>query len=209
MLPRPLAVIGSAVAGVAALSLAGCSSPSATAGPSRPPATSAGAFSGPWADEFADALGRTTSPKQRVILADGVVSSAEYAEAHADVTACLADSGYSISYHDGGGFDVQRTTGSTPDSESERLNSRVESCEREYDSDISFLYETTTRNPDNVDTRPAVVGCLVRERLVPPGYTVRDFDADNVDFSFPFDQFDPRGEACLTDPWGFWASSSS
>jgi hypothetical protein len=161
-------------------------------------------FHGPYASEFQRAFEKTNSTSVRAVLADGVISSQEFAQARAGVTSCMADSGYAVKYDDRGGFDVTSKKGRYDASYQSAMDPVLRACEKKFDGDITFLYRATVVNPRNEDDRPAIRKCLVGRGLIPKGYSdsgfIHDYDAGTL----PYDQFDPQVLQCQDDPLGLW-----
>lgn len=192
-----------ALALCAAVGTAGCSSASSSV--AEP--TFDGAvpdFTGGWAAEFQDAYKRAHTDKERRILVDGVITAQEYADAHAATNACMRDNGYYIEWIDGGGFSVGSLKEDYSDDFQSKMNPVLEKCEDANDGSVTALYEWTTKNPENIDDRSAIVKCFLDNELVPKGYTVRDYDRQNEDYSFPFGESDQTADRCMSDPWGLW-----
>lgn len=189
--------------------MTGCAHPLDREEPSR--AESLGdtpEFSGPWAAEFADAYQRAQSPAHRAMLADGEISDLEYAAVRDEFSRCLADVGYVITWHDRGGYSLQVGSDEVnPD----RVNELVGDCSRNKLGDIDFLYEQMTRNPQNLDEFMIMADCLVREGVVDPSFTARDYQEwfdSTAEVDLPYVAPAGRGQVafsqCSTDPLGLF-----
>jgi len=165
-------------------------------------------FTGPWAAEFVDAYQRAESQAHRLMLADGEISDLEYAAVRDDFSRCLADVGYSVTWHDRGGYSLQvGSDGASPD----HVNEIVGDCSRSSLGDIDFLYEQTARNPQNLDEFAIMADCLVRAGVVDPSFTAEDYQEwfDNAeDEEPPYVVPGGRGQVafgqCSTDPLGLF-----
>lgn len=189
--------------------LAGCGPSTHRAEPGRTEAhDDVSEFAGPWAAEFADAYQRAGSSAHRAMLADGEISDLEYAAVRDDFARCLADVGYSVTWHDRGGYSLQvGSDGASPD----RVNELVGDCSRSKLGDIDFLYEQTARNPQNLDEFVIMADCLVREGVVDPSFTAEDYrewfdSTDNPDppYVVPVGRGQVAFSQCSTDPLGLF-----
>jgi hypothetical protein len=162
-------------------------------------------FSGPYADDFETAYEKAASEKERRILQDGVVTSQEFEEAKSGIRTCMADSGYTISWDDRGGFDVAAEGTEYDRDYQKKMDPILQECERKNDGDVTFLYRQTVVNPQKEDDRVAMRKCVIREGLVPKALSQTEFNRQYDSGDLPFSQFDPKGMACMDDPLGLWA----
>jgi hypothetical protein len=161
-------------------------------------------LSGPWAQEFADQIASSDSAYEKEILGDGIVTDAEFADAHHRVEQCLGDSGYTINYFAGGGFEVGRLDGTFPDGEFPKSNKALEACEAKFDQSITYLYQNVRRNPDKLDDAAITVPCLRKAGLVGKDYTERQWQHDYDEGVLPFDEWSEAATQCKEDPLDLW-----
>lgn len=132
-------------------------------------------FTGPWADEFTRTWQESTTDRQRAILADEVVTDAEYAELTDAFSACMAGRGYDVTQGSAtGGFTAASTDGTEPDD----VGAVVHACERETSGMVTALADQVRRNPDHLDEFTIMAECLVRLGAVDAGYTADDYAHD-------------------------------
>jgi hypothetical protein len=154
---------------------------------------------GPWAQEFADAVG---SPYQDRILADGVVTAAERADAQQRTSACMRDHGYRYEQADDG------------TAEAEPLHDQIESidtvsgflrsCSARFDHDVSYLYDQVRRNPQKQDNATITVNCLHAAGLVGKDYTARMWRSEDETGKYSYDEWAAGAIQCRLDPLGLW-----
>jgi hypothetical protein len=203
--------VGAAATTAAVLLLiAGCSGSPASDGPGGSASGGAAGRSegtrldGPWAQEFADAIAKSTSAAEREVLADGVVTQEELEDAHSGVRRCLADSGLEIHYFPDGGFETSGPNGAVSTMPFEKSDSILQACEGRYDTWITFLYEQTRRNPEQRDEATIEVACLRRSGVVDTSYSRADWQAENDTGAFSFDATSKRAKDCALDPLALW-----
>jgi len=132
--------------------------------------------SNPWAAEFAAAYASTQSDFVRRVLEDGVIDSVEIRESQERHLGCLTDAGIPAVLVDdaerpGGRFiaysgDAWRAPENQP---------IIDHCFNEWEGSIPELYWGTTNNPYNENIDDMVAACLVRNGIVPEGFTGRDY----------------------------------
>lgn len=195
--------LGAAATAAAALFLmTGCSDGHAAGGTSgRPVATG---LDGPWAQEFSDAIAKSTSAAEREVLSDGVVTQVELEDAHSAVRRCLADSGLEIHYFPDGGFETSGPNGAVSTMPFEKSDAILQACEGRYDTWITFLYEQTRRNPEQQDEATIEVACLRRSGVVGGSYSRADWQAENDTGVFSFDTTSKQAKDCALDPLALW-----
>ncbi|MFB9955602.1 hypothetical protein [Cellulomonas denverensis] len=163
------------------------------------------AFEGPWAEDFAAAHRSATTGEQRQMLADGVVSDAEYAQVREAFAQCLAEAGYAVTWTANGGFTLDA---GSPDVPEELVQERVESCDVEHRGSVDYLYEQVARNPENLDEAEIMAACLVRRDVVAPSFSADDYRRwyDTQGGLLPFTVDERTGERvfdeCNADPLG-------
>jgi hypothetical protein len=193
----PLAV------GLVLASLAGCAATEEMK--PVPTATADGVvFTGPWAKEFADAYRQATLPFSRAALRDGKITDQEFAEMEERFRSCLAESSVGFEgFGPGGGFETTNLNGvSTSDNAA-----AIERCSpRSGNDDLNGLYFWVKGNPENLDFESNMAACLVRKKVVAPGYTAADYEADLSRPSYSFTTDEDTGlkavQVCTYDPLG-------
>jgi hypothetical protein len=180
-----------------ALVLGGCTpeAPERETQPSLLPHTDLG-LTGPWAAEFQQAYDEATDPYVRNVLADGVISDAEYAEMHNTMVECMAEVGSTLTFHS---FTIPN--GMSTD----ELNRHYEECgKRAHDYPIGALWGWTTGNPDHRDQNELTVECFARAGLVDSGYSADEWLTDHEGGEVPAfitteKQYE-RYKDCVDDP---------
>jgi hypothetical protein len=198
---RVMAVIAGAA--VVSIGLAGC-----TGGQQRRAASTSDARSltatGPWADEFRNALQHGVSSYEAAILRDGEVTPAELEDAHHHVRQCLGESGLDIAYATDGGFELESRDGKYPDDFFEWSDPVLRACEERYDQYVTMLFEETRRNPQKQDEAAITVRCLQKAGLVGKDYSERKWRAEYDAGVFSFPEYDVAAKQCTLDPLGLW-----
>lgn len=155
------------------------------------------AFQGPWSDWFTRIFeDPDTTPAQRVILADGVITDTEYADLRSSFSRCLDDLGVSVALDPDGGFSV-RTDGKL--SEAQVTADAVPGCEKKTVGSVAMLYEQIRRNPERKDESLIVVECFKRTHIVAGAYTVAQYDKDIADQT-GVDWSSAEVRRCVQDP---------
>lgn len=164
-----------------------------------PPVASAPAFDGPWSDWFTRVYqAGDTTPEQRDVLADGVITDAEYVGLRNRFRQCLEDLGVAVALDSDGGFSVQ-TDGKL--GESQVTTDAVPGCEKKTVGSVAMLYEQVRRNPERKDESLIVVDCFKRNHIVASAYTVAQYDEDIADQTgVNWSSGDVR--RCVQDPLG-------
>jgi hypothetical protein len=67
---------------------------------------------------------------------------------------------------------------------------------------VAHLYREILRNPQHADEDTLVAACLVKSKLVDPGYTAQDYKAQSKTQKYPFDVESPAVTSCLNNPLG-------
>ena len=196
---------GAAAVLVSAALLAGCSSDDSAApseedpfaetefdpGEERPEIEPA---PGPWGQEMAEAAAAADSDFIRDILADGQITSDDFAEAVARANQCLLDAGIEPRQGENGLAGAWTTEPdewgffgsiSLPGATDEEWDALI-ACRDRYLGDIPELYEAMTINPDNLDHDGLILRCLRDEGLVDASFTVDDLlEVTNLVFWTP------------------------
>jgi hypothetical protein len=162
------------------------------------------ALSGPWGQEFAEAVADSKSSYERSVLRDGVVTSKELADAHSRMNRCLADADMKITYYEDGGFELGSRDGGEPPGGFESSNRILEACEAKFDRYVTSLYQQTRRNPEKQDDAKITVACLRKSGLVGADYTPKRWQRDYDAQKFPYDEWSAEAKQCEYDPLGLW-----
>lgn len=149
---------------------------------------------GPYSARFAEAMQQATSDFEREVLADGVVTRAEYEEAVERYVECMADVGIKVTLIDQEGYYVY-SFAQTPG-----LDAADIECMRGTTLLVSGLYTDPLKNPGNDDYDEIVVACLKRAGVVDERYTATQFASDSVDHTLPVDDEDPALSRCMANP---------
>src|SRR5690606_26582064 len=135
-------------------------------------------------DEWALALKTATSDFERRALEDGVVSRAEYDEAHQLWLECMQQEfppggpvQVSIRIREQDGL-YEYVLSSTSTEDQERFDLWKDSCSIGTTIHVAFLYNSETSNPEGLPFAALVFQCLDESGLVPEGYTVDEFMQD-------------------------------
>ncbi|SEH69373.1 MULTISPECIES: hypothetical protein [unclassified Leifsonia] len=155
-------------------------------------------FSGPFANEFAEAYKNSTSDFQREVLADGVVDKAELSEAQRRWVSCMTGRGFTatVSYGNPGSYSVKARIGYTQDS----AGTVVGECGVETTDYIEALYAEVIQNPTNKDYATLMVDCYRRLGVVGNDYTPERFDQESKTGVYSFNRNDHRVDRCNLNP---------
>jgi len=167
----------------------------------------------PHAKTFADARLQATTQFELDILADNLITHAEYQEAVDRLLDCLHQAGYDTSAEpsqDTPGMYIYLTalpetnTMSTPEAEAafQEFDDTYVACSIGTTIVIESTYSAVFTNPTNADATSLVVACLKLTDVAPSDYTVNEFETNfaQQDGTFPFDQTDPRFGSCVNNP---------
>lgn len=160
-------------------------------------------FSGPWADELAEAYTNATSDFERQALSDGIVTDAEYAEMEERYRACLGRKGIGFTgFNADGSHDFQAAKGMT----AEAANKVADDCSATSGvNTVGMIRNFMRSNPQHLDMATIMASCLVKKGVVPRGYGADDYSRDAPAYSFPFLDKDAGRTAlttCSVDPLG-------
>ncbi|WP_157834224.1 hypothetical protein [Leucobacter sp. PH1c] len=173
-----------------ALVLSGCADGEYTA-PDGPRS-----ITGPWAQEIASLLRDYPSSFAREVFADSKVTEQELSEAINLVEDCFTLHNLEVTWDK---YGRETVTGETLSSD--QPPDILGECAFS-DGGVMVMYYRMRLNPEKVDDMELWAACLVQEGVVEPGFTKHDllgqFDAG----SKPWDDNDPRGPGCMTDPLG-------
>lgn len=183
---------------VAAQLLAGCSAGSGDPGADAAPVPSAG----PWAQEFGDAVSDSSAYETKV-LEDGLITSAELADAQARKKACMRDAGYVLRISDDGTSDLTMADGGDLPATGV-VDTAMQTCARRFDRSITMLFNELRRNPEKQDEATITVACLRVSGIVDGGYSERKWRSEYDSGVFSFNEWDERAVQCRLDPLGLW-----
>lgn len=130
----------------------------------------------PYAAEFAQARNEATTEAAREILADDVITAAEYRQAQEASVECMRDQGITVKINDDGlEFELVGATEDTPQEVLDAMNAEIDAvsqeCGRKFDMHLLALYREVQFNPENRDMMQAFADCLVRGGHRDEGYT--------------------------------------
>jgi hypothetical protein len=163
-------------------------------------------FEGPWSDLFANVYSSNTATEvQREILADGVITDAEYTQLRGDFKQCLEDLGLTVEIYPSGGFAVDENGNVN---ETQISEDAVPRCEQRTVGSVALLYEQIRRNPDQKDEATIVVECLKRNDVVGASYTPAQYKRD-LDAYTGLDWNSTAVRTCAQDPLGILEDASA
>ena len=178
---RRRAVRSAALVAVGAVIVAGCSN----SGRGGPTASS----TAPYAADIALAKTKATSDFERAVLADGVITAAEYDEATQAYVTCVNGRlpakfvpGIVAIKNEFGQYGFQgpgltEAALAEYDSIFQKIGNE---CEKGTSGIIAPLYNDMIANPNKTDRYTQAVICLKRFKLVPDSYAVKNYIADEV-----------------------------
>lgn len=131
-------------------------------------------FSGPHADQMTRDYQDSNSDYFHQVIADGLVTEAEFHEGNERYAGCLRDKGFmNVEFHSDGTSSFDDRT-DISDQEERQI---ADDCSLETGhSFVSMWYYTLAANPDNVDWPSAERDCLVKAGLLEPGTTVEQMN---------------------------------
>lgn len=160
-------------------------------------------FTGAWSAQFEQAYTATSNTFVRQAIEDGKVTDDEHAEMLERFRGCLDDVGITLTVN-GRSYRWDIPEGSNAD----KANEHFDRCSVEVGENyIGWLYYGVKRNPENLDEFEIISACLVREGVVPEGYSAADYADDNDARTFPFldqEAGERAHEKCLDDPLGLF-----
>lgn len=159
------------------------------------PAASPATDQNPYAAEFEQARSETTNPLQLEILADDIITPAEYEESVQAFLGCMHDAGYDVTTERDQLMPAlyqfiwnhpNATPGvEVPQSAWAPYDQKFDECSFEWVLPVQTLYSSTVYFPNNEDVFDANLACLHTDGLVPD-----DFDRDDIE------------HAAMTGDWG-------
>jgi hypothetical protein len=149
-----------------------------------------------WEGEFASVREQATTPLEREILADDLITDEERIAAEDAFATCAARYGFeAFDFLPGGGYSLDGPfTGDGP------AGLRV--CERSFDH-TSGLHWWVKRNPEGVAEADIMLPCLVRAGVVDTGFSAAEYRASLGDGGLDVGTSEFR--ACNADPDGAFA----
>ncbi len=191
---RPTTLVRSLIAAALAVALTGCAPDGIASTGSTQDVPD---FSGPWAAVFSSTYASAATDIVREVLKDSKISDAEWADVKNGFETCMSDRGIPLTWDDDfGGFSLE---GNTKDNA--HVDDALKTCGASFDA-ISMLRYATTRNPDNVDESELVVACFIRDGVVDPGYTAKQYDIDSSANPRPAWLDSAKTLTCGRDPLG-------
>lgn len=156
---------------------------------------------GPYKAQIFQARQQATSDFQREVLADGIITKAEFDEAVQRYVTCMADKGVEVKPYDMGGGYYGYAVGSDSNDQFQRFS---DACHEGATALIEDLYIQMLTNPSGGNIEDAVAECLVRKGLVDATFTGAELrrlsSADPRGKNMPFDTNDPEAVACRINP---------
>ncbi|MDR0283880.1 MAG: hypothetical protein LBI33_03190 [Propionibacteriaceae bacterium] len=188
---RPVIIVGMVVA--VALVVGGCSQPSSDSTPN------------PYAAEFAAARAQTDIPEVREVLADDVITDAEYLQIIQLIIGRVEDLGFSAEYMGDGGF----TIGDINNQGQDAMEKVWLECVDPIKGPIDLLYFGVRDNPDNRDVGRALFACYQRFGVADERLTFEEFqELGRTNPSTPLVNFDdPDALGCMKDPFHYAGDS--
>ncbi len=147
---------------LAALLLAGGCSPTFEPGPSE------------WREDVIRAAQGATSPLEREILSDGVITDAEFREAFAAFQECMDGLGVAIEMTESHGQYAGFNTASGD------ADQAAETCRPGTIDIIELWFVEIRSNPARDSQQEVTVRCLKRMGVVDEGYSVADLERDQT-----------------------------
>lgn len=146
-------------------------------------AGSAPEFTGPYASEFKDAWVQSKSDFVRSVIADQKISDQEWAATVQRLSACLKTKGLTFKgYQVDGSYSVDNGQLSPDEANAALLPCELQSGEHW----VGFLRNQLVENPNNTPVGEIMAACLMRLKVVGPGYTKDDYMRDAPTGSFPY-----------------------
>ena len=159
-----------------------------------------------WAAVFEQLYAESESEAVRAVLADGVVTSQEWAESVARANACLADAGIEPFENERGlhgqwlaeADEFGRYGGIQLEDATDEEWEALLGCRDRYLGALPAVYETVNRNPEALSHEALVLQCLDRHDLLPDGFTEAElFALTDAAFGHPA----TYEEAVADDAW--------
>lgn len=154
---RPIAPVA-----VLAILLAACSTQNGDPVPGEDP-------------RISEARDWATSDFEREVLADGEISDQEFQASRELFKTCMEEKGYGVSL---GPIDNATTSIELkdPNMTEEQMDADWDRCSIGTTKVVEGIFSLIRENPTNEDRIQLLVDCMVRNELVPAGYTKADLD---------------------------------
>jgi len=147
-----------------------------------------------------------TSEFELSVLADSVVTKAEYSEAFHRFLTCVANGGYKVKAEWQGAMLVytQILPADSPEvKDTSRFDALTDKCSQGTTAIIEPLYGLMVTDPSGIGYPASLASCLVRVGLAPVSYSADDVRSELMGtpgMHKSFDTSDPRLTQCLQDP---------
>jgi len=177
------------------------------------PAASPVATGSPYAKEFFEARERATSDFELEVLADDLITHAEYAEAVDRFVSCMQEAGHdfaAVASPDVPGMwwyesripDAAMESTPAADAFFAEQNADFDRCSTGTTFQIEALYHEILTNPTHLDNAELIATCFAVTGLTDGTFTGDDFTEafTSEDNAFPFDQGDARFQSCVNNP---------
>lgn len=154
-------------------------------------------FTGPYDSQLTEAYAKSTSALQRQVLEDGEITEVEYHTVMSDYHSCLKNFGFrDLEYELDGTSSVLPAEGMSQ----EDTIASSDACLDAKVGEVQRLFATMWQNPEAKDGAVLMTECYKRTGLVPQDYTIDGYLRDAHKDNMPFDDHDPRVQACDDDP---------
>lgn len=141
--------------------------------------------------DIARAQDAVTTEFETDVLADGVITDDEYAQAQELLLACVAEQGYTATHAGMGAYDVDG-----PDAAEGQTV--LAGCAEGTTAALDPIYWGMKLNPERRNSADLIVECLAAAGLVEDHFTGEDFARTFEDP--PFDAEDPAAVECMSAP---------
>lgn len=156
----------------------------------------------PYAAEIKAAARGARSEFERQVMSDGKITRREYEETVQRAVTCARDRGVEVNVITRYGINQYEVIGDE--------EGVFDQCSDTYLGVIEALYSSTVMNPQKEDIFDLTAECLRKSGLADESFTGEDFKSivipggtdgsRGVSGAFPFDESDPRFEACSINP---------
>ncbi|MCO5224980.1 MAG: hypothetical protein M9953_06550 [Thermomicrobiales bacterium] len=165
------------------------------------------AANNPYAIEFEAARNATSNELQLQILADDQITAKEYELVVIAFLACMENEGYTITLdpdplNPAVPYYVWSMPVSLTDEQEDTYDDTFDACSREWKSEVEMLYGAIIANPENKPWDQMYRDCLVHTGVLPPDFTLEDFQNAEVSNSWPdgVDIFSDEFAVCIGNP---------
>ena len=154
-----------------------------------------------WSAQVKDAASSSSSELERKILADGMITAAEAAEARSAFASCMSAYGMTVEWAgDSDAFSVGVGTHYPNAEELATMGKRQAECSKSTPVTALSLYYQMRRNPQKQDEFTIIAACLVRKGVMPAGYSASDFARDRAMQPPPKPFESDAAGRCMTSP---------